>query len=143
MSTDFIIPVRQSGVTCKHLYAIGNKHDVTLIQWDGKSTSAQIVRKLFSIATGDDSNTLDYARTDRNGNYYGGTFSMTEFCSAATNKSFYRHRTDNGVTRLFGGLLGTTGIAFNQKAKKLYHVGLCSLTIAEFDWDPKTGDICE
>lgn len=142
-STDYIIPVRQSGLKCKNLFAIGNEHDVILIEWDGISTSARIVRKLFSIEPNHESSTIDYARTDRFGRYYGGTFSMTEFCSSPANKSFYRESIDTGVQRIFGGLLGTTGIAFNENARKFYHVGLCSLIISEFDWNPLTGNLCK
>lgn len=143
-STDFIIPVQNRGLKCKNLFAIGTNHDVILIQWDGISTSARIVQpQLFSIAPNDDSSTIDYARADRFGRYYGGTFSATEFCSSPANKSFYRETTGTGVQRIFGGLLGTTGIAFNEDARKLYHVGLCSHIISEFDWDPSTGDLCK
>ena len=140
-STDFILPVRQNGLKYKNHYAIGNKHDVILIEWDGKSKNACIVRTLFSIEPNDESSTLDCARTDRFGRYYGGTFSMEEFCSSPANKSFYRHSIETGVERIFGGLLGTSGIAINENANKLYHVGLCSLIISEFDWNPLTGDI--
>lgn len=142
-STDYLIPVRQNVAKCKNLFAIGNQHDVILIEWDGISTNARIVQKLFSIEPNDESSTLDYARTDRFGRYYGGTFSMTEFCSSPANKSFYRESVEMGIQRIFGGLLGTTGIAFNEDANKFYHVGLCSLIISEFDWDPLTGDLCK
>lgn len=143
-STDFIIPVQNRGLKCTNLFAIGNAHDVTLIQWNGISTSAQIVQpKLFSIAPNDESSTVDYARTDRMGRYYGGTFSMTGFCGTSPNRSFYRQTLQKGVQRIFSGVLGTTGIAFNENAHKLYHTGLCSLIISEFDWDPSTGDLCK
>lgn len=140
-STDFIIPVRPNGSKNKNLFAIGNKHDVLLIEWDGRSTNACVKRTLFSIDPNDESSTLDYAQTDQFGRYYGGTFSETEFCSSVANKSFYRHSFESGVERLFGGLLGTTGIAINEVVNKLYYVGLCSLIIYEFDRNPLNGDI--
>lgn len=138
-STDYIIPVRQRGLKCKNLYAIGNKYVVILIEWDGISTDAHIIRKLFNLEPNDESSTVDYARTDRCGRYHGGTFSMTEFCCSPANKSFYRESIGAGVRRIFGNLRGTTGIAFNEDARKLYHVGLCSLIINEFEWNPLTG----
>lgn len=140
-STDFILPVRPNGSKNKDLFAIGDEHDVILIEWDGRSSDARFVRKLFSIDPNDGSSTLDYAQTDQFGRYYGGTFSSTEFCSSAANKSFYRHDFASGVVRIFGDLLGTAGIAINEGANKLYHVGLCSLTIYEFDRNPLNGDI--
>lgn len=143
-STAFIIPVRKRGRKCKNLFAIGSDHDVKIIEWDGISTSSQIVQqRLFGLEPNDASSAVGYAQADPFGRYYGGTYSKLELCSTSSNKSFYRESSDAGVQRIFGGLLGTAGIAFNENAHKMYHVGLCSPIISEFDWDPSTGDLCK
>lgn len=139
--TGFITPVRQKCKSCKNLFAVGIGHDIVLIEWDGKSPSAQMVRKLSSVDSNDPMSRTDLARPDRSGRLYGGTFSST-FCTTPRNKTFYRYTSDKGLVRLFTDIYTTSGVAFNEDAQKLYHVDVCLLLITEFDWDPATGDLC-
>lgn len=83
------------------------------------------------------------AFTDPRGRFYGGTL-FKQYCSASNEfiLSFYRFDNANGLTRLFSGLKVSVGIAFNENARKMYHLTPCQLKIVEFDWDPQTGDIC-
>lgn len=55
---------------------------------------------------------LVIGRGDPEGRLYQGTFSV-QFCSAPANSSFYMYRKENGVQRVFGNVVTTTGVAFN------------------------------
>lgn len=140
--TGFITPVRKDCKNCNNLFMVGIGHDIVLIEWDGKSKTAKQIRKLSSVETFDPLSRTDIARPDRGGRLYGGTFA-SNFCISPNNKTFYRYSNSRGLQNLFGNIYTTSGIAFNEHAEKIYHVDVCSLQIAEFDWDPLTGDICE
>lgn len=81
--------------------------------------------------------------TDPRGRFYGGS-QYREYCSASREDvlSVYRFDKYDGLTRLFGDTKLTSGLAFNEDARKMYHLGSCKLIITEFDWDPHTGNIC-
>lgn len=143
-SPAFIYPVRQGCKECTDIFAIGSGHDVIFIKWDGKSPQAQVVgpQKLFTIEADIPLSQLNIAVADRHGRIYEGPFS-TEFCNTPANKSLYRYTDKRGLERIFTGVYVTTGITFDEKAKKMYHLDGCNLLLTGFDYDPKTGDSCE
>lgn len=139
----FIYPVRQGCKECTNLFAVGSGHDVLLVKWDGISPQAQIVRTLFSVEPDNPLTHVNLARADGHGRLFEGPFSL-EFCGApVADQSLYRYDSSRGLQRIFTGVRATTGIAFDDKAHKMYHVGGCSLLLTEYDYDPKTGDVCK
>lgn len=143
-SISFIYRVRKNCKECDDLFVIGNEHGSNLIRWNGRSTESQLLgpRKLFSVEDVDARSHINVAQADRKGRLFFGTFSL-DYCNTPANKSFYRYTIDRGIDRIFFGLYGTSGIAINEEAKKLYHTDSCTLYITEFDFDPRTGDICK
>lgn len=144
----FIMPINDECVKntkCNRcgnrLFAVGVGHSVMIIRWNGKSTRAKVVRTLFSVEQNVQLSRTNFARADRKGRFYGGTFSQT-FCNASASSAFYRYTKKGGVDLLFNGIVSTTGIAFNEELEKMYHLDSCSRLITVFDWCPKTGDIC-
>lgn len=81
-------------------------------------------------------------KADPYGRFYGGTFSPHFCSSSAPNGSFYRYTGGVGLTHMFDNVKISNGIAWNTKTCKMYYSDSCRLAIFEFDWDPKTGDIC-
>lgn len=140
----FVYPVRQGCKECTDIFAVGSGHDVIFVKWDGKSPLAQVVgpQKLFSVESDIPSSHINIAQADRHGRIYEGPFS-TQFCSAPANESLYRYTTERGLQRIFTGVRATTGLAFDDNARKMYHVDGCNFLISEFDYDPKTGDLCK
>lgn len=120
--------MRQNCTDCKGIYAIGNEHGINLIKWNGKSTEAHLLgtQKLFNVEEFDPKSHISVAQADRRGHLFIGTFSL-DFCSARANKSFYGYTADRGVERLFDGTYGASGIAIDERAKKLYYLDPCSL----------------
>lgn len=124
------------------MFAVGIGHDGVLIKWDGVSKSAKKIKKLYSVDQNDSSSRTDIARPDRYGRLYGGSFSPN-FCTTPRNKTFYEYSNSKGYVPLFHELYTTSGIAFNENTNQMYHIDVCLSLISEFDWDPKTGNICK
>ncbi|XP_031627012.1 uncharacterized protein LOC116343211 isoform X2 [Contarinia nasturtii] len=142
-SPAFIIPTNKMCKKCnkcnKQFFAVGVGSDVIIIKWNGRSTKAKVIKTLFTVD--DTSMRFDIGVADSKGRFYGGTLSP-KFCNSNPSRSFYRFIKNKGVDRLFGNLQSTSGIVFNEHLNKIYHLDSCQLTISGFDWDPKTGDIC-
>lgn len=142
-SPSFIIPTYKKYRKCKkcnhELFAVGIGTDTLLVKWNGKSTKASVVDSLFSV--NDAPYQLDTGIADKHGRFYGGVFNGN--CSSSASRSFYRWTKNEGVVRLFGQLESTTGIVINEDENKLYQMDTCQLIISEFDYEPKTGDICK
>lgn len=138
----YIVPVRRECKRCKNVLSVGIGHDGVLIEWDGVTKTARILKKLFSVDANDPMSLTDIARPDRMGRLYGGSFAPT-FCLTARNKTFYKYSSVEGYTPLFHDIYTTSGVAFNDKTNTIYQVDVCLLLISEFDYDPKTGNICK
>lgn len=137
----FIIPVND----CKkytNLYAVGTGHDVKIVSWQKGSNVAYIQRTLFTLEKDSPISQMAIGRPGPNGRLYVGTFT-TGFCTGPNNSSFYMYTKSKGVQRLFGDVQSTNGVAVDRKRKKLYHLETCKQLLTQFDWDPKTGDICK
>lgn len=82
-------------------------------------------------------------RADPCGRFFGGTM-RNEICSdsSAPSASFYRYIGGIGLTQLFSNVKVSNGIVWNTKTCKMYYADSCRQAIFEFDWDRKTGDIC-
>lgn len=138
----FIYPVNHPFL--KNVFAIGKGHSVSLITWDGISKVAKPIgpNKLFSLETSNPSSGTDIVAADPYGRLYLGTFSA-KLCKSAPNLGVYRYDYVNGVQPMFGGIHGTSGLALDPIAKKLYHLEYCTLVASVFDWDPATGNLCK
>lgn len=142
-SPAFILPVKEKCKKCKKRFIVGIGSQVLTIEWNGKSTRAKVVNGLFGLDTNISTSRIGRAKISPRGRFYGGTFSDTIYCNQPSDLSFYKFDSSNGLVQLFGNLVSTTGIAFNENAGKLYHLDSCTFLLTEFDWDPKTGDICK
>lgn len=139
----FILPAQQKCCKSTDLFAVASGSQAFTIRWDGFSPRATFVSNLFSLDANIPKSGAAAARTDPRGRYFGGTL-FDGYCSNSNNDilSVYRYDRKKGLTQLFSGLKITSGFAFNEKARKMYHLGSCKLKIVEFDYDPDTGDIC-
>lgn len=136
-SPSFILPFKDCSKN-DSLFAVGIRHDTAVVKWDGKSSVAQYVSTLISVEEFDRTSRWCVTRQSPQGHFYGGT-TFTTFCNSPSNASFYMYSHDRGVTRLFGGLISTTGVAFDQN--HLFHLDACTNLITAFD-RTSCGDIC-
>lgn len=140
-SVAFILPINTTCLKCKHLFAVGVGSQVMTIKWNGKSTRAKIVDRLFALDANIPNSRTSLARAGAMGRFYGGTFSYQQ-CSGPPSLSFYRYDPVQGLTRIFGDLVSTSGIAFDDNNGKLYHLDTCQSLITSFDGSQPGGDLC-
>lgn len=57
--------------------------------------------------------------------------------------SFYKYIRGDGIYKLFENVFVSNGMAWNETENKFYYIDSGKFCIKEFDYDPKTGDICK
>ncbi|XP_031627367.1 regucalcin-like [Contarinia nasturtii] len=136
-----MIPLKE----CKNQFAIGNKRTVTIIEWGGNNEDARPVRQSFGVEESMKytNNDWNVAKASPKCQFYGGTF-RSDFCAetASANGNVYRYTKCTGTKKLLRNIRASSGIEWNEDNNKFYHTDSCSGVIREYDWDPKTGDIC-
>lgn len=124
----------------KHLFFVGFAQKAGIVEWDGRSPSAEYVSTIFEVPVNDPTISLAVGRQGERGRFYGGTF-HSSFCSAPNNASFYMYSKEKGLQLLFTGTQTTTGVAFDDNARKVYHIDTCFGLITKFQGDEE-GNIC-
>lgn len=56
---------------------------------------------------------------------------------------FYRYTKNEKFVVLRDNVGISNGLTWNEKTNKFYYIDSCDLDVKEFDYDPKTGNICE
>lgn len=140
----FIIPIKG----CTDQFAVGfSDRVVKLIRWDGRSKTAMVISPIFGVEQDPmyASNHWHMAKADpKGGRLFGGTFRQ-ELCSfsSAVNGSFYRYTKRKGAERIMGNIKASCGLEWNTKTNKFYYIDGCKNILREYDWNPKSGKICE
>lgn len=57
--------------------------------------------------------------------------------------SFYRYIKGEGIKDLLHNIHCSNGLAWNEKEKKFYYIDSIKFDVKEFDYDPKSGNICK
>lgn len=137
----FIIPIQNE----PNHYAVGLGRAVKVIQWDGNSTVAHVVRLVTEVeqnAIGSE-NRIHQGKADGYGRLYFGTYNH-KLCGVENSSlnALYRYSKGNGTKRLLNNLHMASGMAWNERRQKFYFIQTCDYSIVEFDSSPDTGDIC-
>lgn len=143
----FIIPV--AGTSDQ--FAVGLQRRVGVIQWDGKSTKAKLVRIAFEVEQSDKfkENVFNDGKADASGRLYAGTLravpaaTFDEIFENRTPSGFYKYSVNENVVQLFDNMKLSNGLTWNVQKNKFYLVDSCDFDIKEFDYDPVTGHLCE
>lgn len=56
--------------------------------------------------------------------------------------SFYKHIRGDGEYKLLDNIFISNGLAWNVVTNTFYYIDSGKFDVKQFDWDPKTGDIC-
>ncbi|XP_031633592.1 regucalcin-like [Contarinia nasturtii] len=137
----FMIPLKRRPFQ----FAGGIDRSVKVINWDGRDSVATISKNLFRVEQSSkyDGNFWSVSKASPSSRFYGGTYrSVICSLSSTANASLYRYSKNIGVGRLVKNLKVSGGIDWNVKERKFYHVDSCNGIIREFDYDPKTMNIC-
>lgn len=116
------------------------------MQWNGKSPKAKLVRIAFEVEK-DASfkfNRFNDAKADPKGRFYGGTMRLEECGDLfdSTSGSLYRYAKGEDVATLKTNISVSNGLAWNEKTNKFYYIDSCQLNVKEYDYEPKTGNLC-
>lgn len=135
----FILPVEGT----KDQFAVGIGRRVAVIQWDGISSSAKVLRTVIEVEKDDALNRFNDAKADPKGRLVGGTMKVENDFYASTDANLYRLTKGEKVQVLKTNISLSNGLTWNEQQKKFYYIDSCQHDVKEFDYDPETGDICE
>lgn len=143
----FIIPLAET----TDQFAVGIRRRVGVIQWDGKSAEAKVLRIVFEVEQSEPDNAFNDAKADPAGRFFGGTIrtggKLDSFADIFTKSTYtsglYRYDAKNKVVQLRANVRLSNGLAWNEKKNKFYYIDSCDLDVKEFDYDPVTGNLCK
>lgn len=137
----FIIPV--NGET--NQFAVGLMRRIAIIEWDGKSSSAKMLRVALEVEKDDKlvHNRFNDGKADPTGRIYSGTMRREQRGDIfdETDGTLYKYAKGEEVTSILARIGVSNGLAWNAKKDKFYYIDSCAMNIREFDWNAKTGDI--
>ena len=129
----FITPIQGSS----NEFVIGTGPTLTLINWDGKSTEASVVRILGKLGENEQKNRFNDGKADPKGRIYAGTMLQEEFgdIMSSSNGGFYRFDSVPKAFKLLKtNITISNGMAWNEKTKKFYYIDSKVLDVKEFDY---------
>ncbi len=136
----FILPVANT----TGQFLVGTTNQAIVIQWDGKSTTGQFVRRVFEISTdlAYAPNRFNGAKADPVGNFVGGTQFANDCLNHSTTAYLYHYDLKNGLTIIRSSLFISNGLTWSKSSNKFYYIDSCVPEINEFDYDIETGSLC-
>lgn len=146
-NVSFIIPV--AGTTDQFAVGIGRR--VGVIQWDGESPKAKLLRIALEVEQSDEfkDNAFNDGKPDPSGRLYAGTLrgvpakSFNDILEGRTSGALYKFAANEKVVKLLEPVKISNGLAWNTTTNKFYFVDSCDFDVKEFDYDPATGNLCE
>lgn len=135
----FILPIK----CFKDHYLVGIDLKAVIVYWNGRSPEATVISTLFELDE-NPTNVINDIKTDAYGRFYGGTKSV-ESCDTGTppTGAFYTYNKRKGVQKIFDNVYISNGLTWVRKTNKFYYADSCTYDIKEFDYDPKTGNLCK
>lgn len=129
----FIIPVE--GTSDHFAVAAGNR--VVVVQWDGISDTANVVKTLFQIKN--EEVHFNDGKCDPCGRLFTGT--MINEGDAFENRQgeFYIYEKGGRAEILKSNIGISNGLAWNEKANKFYYIDTADYEVKEYNYDLKTG----
>ncbi|KPU79867.1 uncharacterized protein Dana_GF27789 [Drosophila ananassae] len=134
----FILPIEGK----PQEFAVGCIRRCAVVQWDGSSPVAKVVRTLFEIRPELKDNRLNDAKTDPNGRFYGGTMAhgLEDFFNI-WNGELYSWEAGGQVKVIKDKVGLSNGLTWDTKAKKFYHADTNNFEVVGYDYDQATGAV--
>lgn len=143
----FIIPLEGR----KNQFAVGIGQRVGIIKWNGKSRKAKLSRIALEVENcpGPEyrGNRFNDGKADPHGRVFAGTMRKEE-CDhpeIQTYGNLFRFGDGEPPATVSDpkSIQISNGLAWNEKRGKMYYINSCDYNVAEFDYDPSTGNIGE
>lgn len=136
-SASFCIPIEG---TCD-LFIVGSIHCVYVVKWDGCSSEAYVIRKVFCADQQPEVQKISLGKTDPKGRLYTGTYKCTLCEAFPADCSLYSYDKHRSLQQHIQGLQVSAGLAWNEEECSLYHIDTCLHNLRGFSWDPNTGKL--
>lgn len=133
----YVLPVENN----PNLFLANNGVKNYLVQWDGKSPTANEIRPTFSVENDIVNHTLAYAKVAPNCDIVFGTLG-TKLCVDKSNSNTYVYNDKSGVRRILSNQIESGEVEWNADATKFYQIDPCGSVVREYDYDAETGQIC-
>ncbi|XP_017101821.2 regucalcin-like [Drosophila bipectinata] len=133
----FILPIEGK----PQEFAVGCLRRCAIVEWDGTSPVAKVVRTLFEIRPELKDNQLNDAKADPNGRFFGGTMphGIKDFQNVWNGELYSWEKGQLKVLKEKVGL--SNGLAWDTKAKKFYYADTNNFEVESYDYDQATGAI--
>lgn len=141
----FIVPVARASDE----FAVGIVHRVGIIRWDGQSPNAKLIRIADEVENCSEyrNNRFNDGKADPYGRLFAGTMRKEECDSPdiPTYGNLFRFAADEPAVTLNRprSVQISNGLAWDEERNKFYYIDSCDYNIADFDYDPHTGEISE
>nr|XP_017023439.1 regucalcin [Drosophila kikkawai] len=133
----FILPIENK----PQEFAVGCTRRTVVVQWDGISALAKVVRTLFEVQADHTDNRINDAKTDPNGRFYGGTMADSGDIFTQWKGELYKWQA-GGKPQVLKEAVGiSNGLAWDVKAKKFYFIDTNNNEVEAYDYDQSTGAI--
>lgn len=120
-------------------FAVGCGRRTVIVNWDGVSPVAKVVRTLFEVQPDFKENRLNDAKTDPRGRFYGGTMRYIGDEFEHRHGELYRWEAGGTVTLVKSDVGISNGLAWDEKAKKFYYIDTTDYEVKSYDYDFNTG----
>ncbi|XP_017057446.1 regucalcin isoform X2 [Drosophila ficusphila] len=133
----FILPVENK----PQEFAVGCGRRTVVVQWDGVSPTAKVVRTLFEVQPDQTDNRINDAKTDPNGRFYGGTMATSGDIFTQWKGELYSWQAGGKPTLLRTKVGISNGLAWDVKAKKFYFIDTNNHEVVGYDYNQATGAV--
>ncbi|XP_055914630.1 regucalcin-like [Eupeodes corollae] len=133
----FVIPI--DGFTDQ--FAVGIGHRIASVKWDGISKTCKVDRTLLTVEESREyeTNRFNDAKCDPRNRLYAGT--MQQNRTGGSTGNLYKVTKLNSYDLLIKDLKISNGLAFDENAKKLYHIDSKKYNVMSYDYDINNGEI--
>lgn len=131
----FVLPVEGNDKE----FAVGCGRRVVIVNWDGVSPVAKVVRTLFEVQSDFKENRLNDAKADPKGRLFFGTMRYVGDEFTHRHGELYRWEAGGNVTVVKGDVGISNGLAWDEKANKFYYIDTTDYEVKSYDYDFKTG----
>lgn len=136
----FIIPVEGS---CNE-FAVGCGRKVKIVEWDGTSKTARVIKTLFQVEMDDcryTGNRFNDAKCDSRGRLFAGTMRYAIDPFKYRYGALYKYEQGGKVEVAIPDVGISNGLAWNDKTKKFYFADTADFDVKEYDYDIESGTI--
>ncbi|KAH8411254.1 hypothetical protein KR215_000946, partial [Drosophila sulfurigaster] len=131
----FVLPIAGNSQE----FAVGCERRTVIVQWDGVSPKAKVVRTLFEVQPEFKENRLNDAKTDPQGRFFGGTMRYVGDEFEHRHGELYRWVAGGNVSLVKSDVGISNGLAWDEKAKKFYYIDTTDYEVKSYDYNFETG----